>query len=235
MKNVKINSKVEMIAANGKKTFGTLYDIRDDIIMVSVFPGDKTFTLFYPGDKLELVIYDTESLFIFGVEVLDRESGDLLIYKFTRISEIKKHQRRDHVRIEYSSMIHYSLDQELINSSLSRIENIVVLENNLEGFKKGFIEDISGGGLRLRTNEKLEAGLTLRTDEKLEPGLILVLKVGIENEDIVVKGELCHREEKEINGEKFYSYGVEFVDVDETTRDKIVEFVFLLMRKNKLV
>lgn len=235
MKNVEINSKVEMIAANSKKTFGTLYDIREDLILVSVSPGDKAFKLFYPEDEIDLVIYDKDSLCVFKARVLERESDEYLIYKLERISEIERQQRREHVRIEYTSAIQYSDEEELILSSMGRINRLVVRENNLENFKSGYVEDISGGGLKLRTNERLEPGLTLRASEKMEPGLILVFKVSVENEDLVVKGEVCHRDEKEIYGEKWYTYGVKFIDVDEGTTDKIVEFVFLLMRKNKLI
>jgi c-di-GMP-binding flagellar brake protein YcgR len=65
--------------------------------------------------------------------------------------------------------------------------------------------------------------------------LILVLKAAIEDEDIIVKGEVCHGGIKVINGRTFYSYGLKFVNIDETKIDKIVKFVFLLMRTNKPV
>ncbi|MDY0235484.1 MAG: PilZ domain-containing protein [Gudongella sp.] len=223
MDKFKINSKVEMRASTGEKTFGTLYDIQDNSILISVVAGDKTFKLFYPGDNIELVIYDEKCLYVFSANVQSRESNKFLIYKVSGYSNIKKFQRRDHVRIPYTSTVYYSVDNDLVNTNVNMIENGVKKGNEIEFFKNAYLEDISGGGLRVRTNEKFKLGL------------ILVLKAAIEDEDIIVKGEVCHGGIKVINGRTFYSYGLKFVNIDETKIDKIVKFVFLLMRTNKPV
>jgi c-di-GMP-binding flagellar brake protein YcgR len=223
MEKFKINSKVEMRSSSGEKTFGTLYDIQDNDILISVVPGDKGFKLFYPDDKIELVIYDEKCLFIMNAIVKSRESNEFLIYKVSEYSEIRKFQRRNHVRIPYTSTVYYYMDKDLASSSVSMIEDGIARRNALESFKNGYIENISGGGLRIRTSEKFKLGL------------IVVLKAAIEDEEIVVKGEVCHGGVKVINGRTFYSYGIKFVNVDESKMDKIIKFVFLLMRTNKPV
>lgn len=223
MEKFKINSKVEMRADTGEKTFATLYDIQDNDILISVVPGDKNFKLFYPGDNIELVVYDDKCLYIFKASVKDRQSSEFLIYTVKVTSEIRRFQRRNHVRIPYTSTVYYSVDNDLVDSSLPMIENRVTRGNALDSFKNAYLENLSGGGISLRTSEKFKLGL------------IVVLKAAIEDEDIIIKGQVCHGGVKVINGRTFYSYGLKFVNVDETKIDKIVKFVFLLMRTNKPV
>lgn len=223
MKKIKINSKVEILSDSGEKILGNIFDIEDENILVSVVPGINNFKLLYPEDKIELIVYDDRNLYILKAKVIDRESKDFLIYKLNRFSEIKKFQRRNHVRIPYADKVYYSLDQELVASAINTIEDKIIKSNDLENFEKAYLEDISGGGIRMRTSKKIESGLPL------------VLKMPIEDEEILVKGQVCHSDQKKIHGQKIYSNGIKFVDLDESKIDKIVKFVFLLMRTNRPV
>jgi len=223
MEKFKINSKVELRASSDEKTLGTLYDIQNNQILISVVAGDKNFKLFYPDEKVEVVVYDEKCLLIFDALVIKRESNDFLLYTLKAISQVKKSQRRNHVRIPYTSTVYYSMDKTLVDSPIGLIENGLKKERLVENFKNAYIENISGGGLSLRTSEKFKLGL------------VLVLKAAIEDEEIILKGEVCHGGVKVISGRTFYSYGLKFINVDETKIDKIVKFVFLLMRTNKPV
>lgn len=222
MKKIKINSKIEMVSETGEKTLGSIFDIEDEHILISVVPG-VNFKLFYPEDEIELIVYDDKNLYSLKAKIIDRESNDFLIYKLSGFSEIKKLQRRSHVRIPYTNKLYYSLDQELVDSSTNIIEDRLIRSKELENFEKAYLEDISGGGIRMRTCKKIEASL------------LLVLKISVEDEEIIVKGQVCHGDEKEMHGEKFYSYGIKFVNVEESKIEKIVKFVFLLMRTNRPV
>lgn len=101
---------------------------------------------------------------------------------------------------------------------ISCVENIKYskIETNVE--TKGIMLDISAGGLKLRTAEHL------KIREKIQ------LKILINKEEIGVKGEIVRVIEEQ---DKKYACGVRFVDLEDKISEKIVRYVFQLMREKR--
>lgn len=87
-----------------------------------------------------------------------------------------------------------------------------------DSWKKGMLLDLSGGGIRLKSKEELNF------DEKL------LIKIETKSGEFEVLAQVKRCEKL-----NFYEcvYGLEFVDINENKRDKIVEEVFLVMRKQR--
>jgi len=83
---------------------------------------------------------------------------------------------------------------------------------------KGLLLDLSGGGLRIKEKEKIEIG------EKI------IVKMPCENGSYEIIGKIV-RCDKSPDGE--YICGIEFKEIDERKRDKIVQKVFSIMRKQR--
>jgi c-di-GMP-binding flagellar brake protein YcgR len=219
MDNFQLNSKVELINSDGHGMQGTLFDARDDIITVSVVPTGSDFKLLRPGDDLEVVVYDIKNLVTFQGILETRESGDFILYRIKIISEFKKFQRREYVRVSYTGAVRYSLEPEHLVSSADSLERKLLEEGDLIDFTNARAIDLSGGGIRLSTWEKLKIGQ------------IIALIMSLEGDRLIVKGEVRHGYTDLVDGKVQYCYGIMFNDITELKIDTIVRYVFKLMRK----
>lgn len=223
MERFQLNSKVEIINSDGHGMQGTLYDTESGFIIVSVVPTSRDFKLLRIGEELEVAVYDIKNLVTFQGELIGRVSEDFMLYKIRAVSELKKFQRREYVRIPYTGAISYSFEPEHLNSSPQVLERRLREEGSLLGFAEARAVDLSGGGIRLRTHEKLRIGQRLA----------LILK--LEDNTIIVKGEVRHGYTDIADGRIQYCYGIMFEDTTELKTDMIVKHVFLMMRKSRML
>ncbi|MDY0256575.1 PilZ domain-containing protein [Gudongella oleilytica] len=218
-----LNSKVEIINSDGRGMQGMLYDTETDSVIVSVVPSSQGFSLLRIGEELEVVIYDIKNLVTFQGVLSGRESGDFMLYKIRAISELKKFQRREYVRIAYTGAIRYSFEPEHLNTSSNGLERRMREEGSLKGFTEARGIDLSGGGVRFKTYEKLRIGQSLA----------LILR--LDDDTLIVKGEVRHGYTDITEGRAVYCYGIMFTDTTELKTDTIVKHVFLMMRKSRML
>ncbi|NLP47001.1 MAG: hypothetical protein GX347_08200 [Epulopiscium sp.] len=85
----------------------------------------------------------------------------------------------------------------------------------------GIIKDISGGGIRFISDQKIDCGdqitcfITLPTDEIF-----------------VIKSKVLSKEKIDVN-QFSYEYRVKFIDVDIKDQDKIIQYIFEEQRKRR--
>lgn len=114
----------------------------------------------------------------------------------------------DNIEVLYNKEIYKSKIQDVEDDSISIY------------FKNATLIDLSGGGLKFSTAEKLE-------NEEL-----ITLKLKYHDNEIFIKSKVVRRNTND-NGD--YTYGVEFIDISETDREKIIKLVFQIMRKQNEV
>jgi len=219
MDKFRLNSKVELIDQDGHGTEGTLYEMERDNIFVSVVPGGPGFKLLRPGDRLEVVVYDVKNLVSFKGVLESRESGDFMVYKVRIASEFTKFQRREFVRIPYSGLMEFSLEREALASSPRQVRQMIKTRTKDLGLRTAHTVDLSGGGVRIRTWDKFAIGQEM----------VIILRLN--DEELVTKAEVRHGYIDVADGVTQYFYGIMFKDISEADIDRIVKFVFLMMRK----
>jgi len=109
---------------------------------------------------------------------------------------------------------------------------VKVLYNSQDEFRKtklfyGSIRDLSGGGLRIRTNADLP--------DKEKVNLRFMLPYNILNnsvQDFFVSAEILRS--KKIENKKIYEYGAKFVNISPGIQDKIIKYLFDLQISAKL-
>ncbi|QNO16437.1 PilZ domain-containing protein [Alkalicella caledoniensis] len=115
-------------------------------------------------------------------------------------------EKRNFYRLNYN----LSFDFVILNpESIEAISNPMI----------GVLKDLSGGGLSFSSEEDVELDQLLEV--KINDGKSLILVLG----KIVRKQKL----------ENHYLYGLEFVYIDEKTQDKLVQFIFNVQRKEKVM
>ncbi len=160
------------------------------------------------GDRVEVLFFRDYCCYSFSGEVMNRyKVGEASIINIKQRGPIERIQRRKFFRLKVVLPLTFKI---LGDSQIS--------EDNLQGEKvpvyKGYCMDISGGGLKLVTNQELGHQTLITCCVPLLDGAI-----------IDVKGKVIRTLPLEGLALK-YGYGIAFVDIDPKTQDKLIKFVF---------
>ena len=182
-----------------------LQDVTESYILIDIPVNNGIYLTMNDNDEIEAEHYvDGGSYYKFNCRVLGRtREGKLNLYKLSKPYNISKIQRRNYVRVDMVEYAFYKLQND----------------NGEEVWKKGIILDLSGGGMKIKIEEKL----SLR--DRVTVNIFIA-----ENEKVQIVGEVV-RVEKSNTGE--YICGLKFKEISERTRDKIIQKVFEQMRKQR--
>lgn len=215
-------SKIELITQDGKKTLGLIHDIIDNKIYVSIPSDDKQFKIIRVGDYINGIVYGENKATGFNAILTDRIKGDTPIYELSFVGNFSNIQRRDYVRVLSAIPVLYSDNKYLLNIN----EENEVTEDSMASIKKylnkGMTSDISAGGLRFSCHQDFPIGRVL----------LLVLNIG--DELIVNKGQIVYKDIINSPHKAIYIYGIQFINISEVKRELIMNYAFVVMRKNKL-
>lgn len=216
-------SKIELITEEGEITFGLIQDIVENRLYVSMSPDDRGFKLLQREDKIKCIVYDKDKVLGFDGIVLNRISGITPVYEILPYENFEKIQRREYVRVNTTFPLLYTNNKYLINIDFEDYSKInESLENIKRYLKDGMISDISGGGLKFSC------------EENLKHGRLLLLVFELSNDIFVLKGEIVYKDINTSSNRTVYNYGVKFIDISGRTREKIINYVFQLMRRNNI-
>jgi len=201
---LEINNKLEVLY--DKKNYkSVIQDIREkeEEILISIPVLDGEYLTLATGTIIEQIYYGNNNIYQFKTKILGRtKERNLSLYRLSLPYDIKKIQRRDYVRVNFVKIINY------INAK----------DIEKEKYKKALLLDLSGGGMRIKVEEKLEK------DD------IILAKIVYENSIINVNGKVIRVERTEDNK---YICGIIFSDINERTREEIIKIVFKVMRKQR--
>lgn len=205
-----VNSRVEILK-DDKAFKSIIQDTNEENISISLPVRDGIYMTPQVGDELEVIYYDSTHVYKFNSRVIARKKEMnvplLIIDKPTNIIKI---QRRKFVRIN----IRYSIKYRKLSNKTDI--NEVKKGKSEEINCLGVLIDLSGGGFRLKTSE------TLYLND------IVVANMPLDEENVKIFGEVVRKERSE--DREFY-YGINFIEMDEKTRDKIIQTIFKIMRK----
>lgn len=204
------NIEIEVIGdeSSAKSLKSTIVDIiSDDLIVIATPIYKKNVYPISLGKKLKIMV-NVKDLgnFYFTGTVIKREAKDNLHNLYIECDKkIFKNQRRNYYRLNI-----------MLNVELA----IVKEEESEEDEKifKGITKDISGGGVRV----------VLKEDVPINSKVRIMIK--IDSEIITVTGIVVRKEQVTDSAYK-WDLGIQFIDIDEGTRSKIISFIFDKQRK----
>jgi c-di-GMP-binding flagellar brake protein YcgR len=210
--NFELNRKVEVIWS-GKIYKSIIQDANEEKEYLAILPPIKNGVILplHTGEEFEVIYYHEKSIYQFTCKLKGRryeQKVELLIISYPK--EFLKVQRRDFVRVSVMNEVKFV---RISNTSHYKEAAHILRDGNGE---TGILMDISGGGIRLKTNEKTNIGD------------IIVVDLHLTNSDFVVMGRVV-RDEKDETDVRIH--GISFMEISERTRDKIIQLIFEIMRK----
>lgn len=173
------------------------------VLSIGVPISEGQFIPLREGTAIEIIFADEVSAYSFSTTIIKRLSYPIPTFIVEQPKKIKKIQRRRFVRVPLVYPFKYHVFEE----------------DGLSAEKNGFINDLSGGGLLFKAKENLSAGT------------IVYLKIKISDTEMELPARVV-RSQKDIEAEKdYYIISVEFQDITEKIRDKIISYVFDIQRE----
>lgn len=209
--NFNVNLKCEILI-NDKVYKSIIQEATKDYIAISIPVCGSEYAPLNKDEKVTAVYYDENNLYGFNTDVIGRKKDRIPMILLAIPENIKKIQRRRFFRVSLIKDVSYlKVNKNISDSELSR------LTMDSKDFKKALMLDLSGGGLKIKTSEKIEVGDSL------------IIKIPLKKEDIFILSS-CIRAFKDMDSNLYVS-GFYFLNIDDKTQDKVVAYVFQVMRE----
>lgn len=206
--DLKVNSRIEVVA-DEKSYKALIIDIEDDNIKINIPVRNDEYLMLYKDDKIEINSYlDDGKCFNYYCNVISKgKDNNVIYYKLTLPYDVRRVQRRNFFRVNLLEEVTY---KNITNKTEKEIEELP--------YKSGIMIDLSGGGLKVRTKEKLKGND------------IIVMRIKMTGIEVKLKGQIVRIEASIDNN---FLYGVKFLDITEMESDKIIRELFEIMRKQR--
>lgn len=214
--NVKIqflvNNKIEIDFKNELYKCN-IQDVTDEYIAISIPVNDGKYLPLAKGEMVKVLYYYGKDIYKFDTVVIGRKIERILMIMLKKPERVIMIQRRSFARVPFMINVYCAL--------IRTEKSINTINDNQIDFFDAYTLDISGGGLRIAVDRKLE--------KKIQRGNILMLTIPIENENLTIEAKIA-RVENDRKNPKIIC-GLTFLDLDKKTREAIVKLVFEIMRE----
>lgn len=203
---VNLNVNVEYNDENYSSNIQNI-NLKKKYIEISIPIKNGKYVPLHRGEEVYITFFDEDNLYRFLGSVIGNRKDTIPLIVIKYPDNIHKIQRRKFVRVKKLKEIKYIK----LNSNISNY-GFEFFSNNKEKIKNAYTIDISGGGCRINANEKLEYG-----------DIILVC-MDLSNAKVLIKSKVVRIDENN-------NYGIEFIDIEENVREKIIMYLFKIMRE----
>jgi len=205
--DLKLNKKLEILV--DEKYFNSnVQNVTEDYIEISIPTNSGVYVPLSKGAVMDVIYYEDENLYKFQSSVIGRRFENIPILVISKPTEIKKIQRRKYVRVPLISISKYKNLKNELKTNLKTIDDSEYL--------KAVLVDLSGGGMKIRVSEEIKVND------------FLSVSLTINEENVFIVGQ-TKRIQKDDDGK--FVCGLSFELVDSLTRERIIKYIFALMRE----
>jgi len=212
---LKINLSVKIARSNEKIFYSsTVQDIGDDFVTIMAPLQEGYPLILKPGEAvLGRFIQDRKSYFFYTFVLGKHKENEVIFLELSMPEEIKEDQQRATIRFP----ILMDVEKSTLLSSLKKGEEPV--------YEKTKALDISAGGMKIASSIEYPIGTVFSIRFSLD------FNENGNNQSVhfVTRALLVYC--KEMEKQKIYHIGIEFIDLKEPQRDKIFKFIFNRMSK----
>lgn len=203
----KVNNRVEVIF-NEENFICNLQDIKEEGIAISIPIREGEYLPLKNGEVIQAYYYDKKSIYKFSSVVIGRERKNISLIWIAIPTKYKKIQRRKFVRVNLLLKVRYAVVRPDIKLDINSIASLEFLD--------AVALDLSGGGIRLNIKEKLKHNNHV------------VVELPMENKEMFIIGKVVRVDKDELGNN---TYGIKFLNMNFNKQDKIIEYVFKIMRE----
>lgn len=226
-----------------------IYDILADSKLKIAMPMKGQKLLLVPvGAEYEFLFFTSKGLYKANGKILGRYKNDnLFILDIGLLSNLVKHQRREYYRLEtnidtkYSKITENDIEQKSLQKvidtndktqlSKAEVELLEIIESakatkfiDTTGYIPGIIVDMSGGGVRMVSDDKLEVGDYIH--------FIFQIQRNYLTRECSFVGLVLYSEELPARA-KQYEHRIKFSNMDKSEREMIIKYIFEEERKRR--
>lgn len=214
-----LNEKIEIYFENAdgiQRMEGIISDVSDGDVCISIPADDKQFKLLHVGQNVNGIAYAKKKTVGFKAIVKDRTKSQTPTYILSGIKEISKVQRRNYVRVDFSTEIKFTFDEQV----LKRTGENTGSKESIDEFSEGVMIDLSAGGTSFSCHEDVS------------PGARCMIHFTLGDKSFYLYGKAA-RKEIIVKEKGFkYIYGIRFDEMEERLKEEIIRFLFKVMRRN---
>lgn len=208
---LKINAIVD-VEYNEKSYKCTIQEINDDYIAVSLPFENGEYLVPHTNDNLVISYFDSSDVYSFSSKVIGRKRDNIPLILISIPTKVKKIQRRNYVRVSVMIVASYWNFGEGFD-----IRKTQKAKEETKPFK-GTVLDVSGSGARILV------------DTKVKLNDFVLVELPLDNGVLEVHGKIVRILKDELGRDVI---GLNFEDISEITRDKLIKLVFEVMRKQR--
>lgn len=190
----------------------TVQEITDKYIALTLPLNSGGYVIPHLKEEVVVSYFDSSDIYSFYSNVIGRKRDNVPLFLIDIPSKVKKVQRRGYVRVAVILVTNYW--------NIHNAENLRELERlkNNEKSVKGTILDISGSGCKL----------LMESDVNIND--LIIVELPVENNLVTVLGRVVRVSKDDLERNVI---GLKFEGINEATRDKLIKFVFEIMRKQR--
>lgn len=207
-----INNRIEILWEDG--TYKShVQDIGDDFVAISIPAKEGKFLPLKAGERVEVVYYGEREVYQFNTLVAGRKIDRIAMIVLKLPSKVQLVQRRDYIRISCLQEVPFIKLKEGLSKELLK-----VVTNDTSKFKSALLVDLGGGGIKLKM------------DEEMKPGECIMAHLHFISKDLFIYGKMMRVFQDEDNR---YVCGIKFNELDNKDFEKIIQYIFKLMREQR--
>jgi len=213
---LRINGRIEVIDYNGGINYkSSIQDINEVGISITIPMKEGKYLPLNKDEKVSIIYYGDKDVYQFEADVLGRTIDVIPIIILSGPHNSRVIQRRNYVRVLILKNIEFiGIDKELAEKNISNIARVI----DRKQFKKASLLDLSGGGMRIKTEEKL----------RLNDSLVIAIELVEDELTVKTRVVRCDLQPDNTN-----AYGLKFIELGEADRDKIIKYIFQIMREQR--
>lgn len=218
---ININDKLEISIDSRRRVSALVQEKENGLILISVPVYRGRPWLLDKGKSYEAIIFHDTRLFGFIIEVAGMVHEKIPMYKIRLQEYLGLVQRRGSVRAPVNFSFTFAAGETFVKESYRQDEYDAYLKKTKDLLHDGVVLDISAGGLNFSSIKRLEVGQPIRCFIDTPTLRLMCLA------RVVRKYYLDTKINAPIN------YGASFEGIDMRSEDKLVGFVFEMLRKNR--
>ena len=149
-------------------------------------------------------------LYSFNAIISGREMSEkIALLKIGVISEIERIQRRQYYRLGCSMPVKFRV-----------VESMSEIVNGSIPFRKTIASNLSGGGICLLLEDRLEVGKLVECEIATE-----------ENKEVRFFGKVIRYDNSQLDGRFKYEAGIAYIKINNNDREAVVKYIFNEQRK----